>query len=226
MQDDRAQVLAAIRASLPHAHLPMARATLPPRRKSGQGDPAQLVNDFVRELEAVGGVGHIARDDEAAIEIVMELLNESEGRELLAWDDADLGVRGLGEALRAGGYTRLMIDLPHEPEARRAHLLELERASAGITGASAGLADTGSLALVTSASRPRLASLLPPTHIALVHTSQLYPDMSSFLNARADLFHDASNLVLVTGPSRTADIELTLTRGVHGPKFLHVILLP
>lgn len=225
MKDDRARILGQIRVSLQTAHLPAARATIAPRIVRGQGDRPAMIESFRRELEPLGGLAHLAQSDAEAITLVLRLLHEVNGKELLMWDDAEIPVAGLGDALRANGYTRLKVDMPHDGVARKAHLMELERAAAGITGALGGLADTGSLALVSSASRPRLASLLPPTHIALLPTSRLFPDMASFFAANPDVTREASNLVFVTGPSRTADIELTLQRGVHGPKFVHVLLL-
>ncbi len=225
MRDDRAHVLGQIRVSLQTAHLPAARATVPPRVVAGQGERATMIENFRRELEPLGGSSYLARNDEAAIEIILQILAGAGGQELLTWDDSEIPLRGLGDALRINGYTREKIDLPNDAAWRKTKLMELERAAAGITGAFAGLADTGSLALVSSPTRPRLASLLPPTHIAILETARLFPNMASFFSTHPDVIRDASNLVFVTGPSRTADIELTLTRGVHGPKYLHVVLL-
>ena len=225
MRDDRAQVLGQIRVALHTAHLPSARASVPSRAVAEQGDLAEMISSFRRELEPLGGFSYIARDDAEAIELILKILRETKGQDLLTWDDAEIPVRGLGEALRANGYTRHKVEMPNDAVARKNHLLELERATAGITGALAGIADTGTLALVSAPTRPRLASLLPPTHITLLPTARMFPNMASFFAAHPDITRDASNLVFVTGPSRTADIELTLQRGVHGPKFLHLVLL-
>ena len=74
--------------------------------------------------------------------------------------------------------------------------------------------------------RPRLAWLLPARHVALVQVDDVLPDMATFFAdpARATLERIA-HLAFVTGPSRTADIELTLTRGVHGPKAVDIVLV-
>lgn len=225
MNDDKAHVLGQIRLSLQTAHLPAARATIPPRGVTGQGTGRTLIESFRRELEPLGGASYVASSAGQAIDLVLELLRDVGGRDLLMWDDPALPLQGVGDAVRRNGYTRLEIAVPADNSGRRTKLAELERANAGITGALAGIADTGSLALVSSPVSPRLASLLPPAHIALLRTAQLFPDMASFFAAHPDVTRDASNLTFVTGPSRTADIELTLQRGVHGPKFLHVILL-
>ena len=104
-------------------------------------------------------------------------------------------------------------------------LTELDDVRVGLTGAVAGLADTGSLVLVSGPGRGRIASLLPPLHIAMLRVSQLHPTYAAFLAAHPQIEDAGSNLVLITGPSRTADIEMTLTRGVHGPGEVHVVLI-
>ena len=88
------------------------------------------------------------------------------------------------------------------------------------------MSDTGSIALVSGPGRGRLASLLPPVHVALVRRVSMLRSLPDLLLERPDLATAGSNLVCITGPSRTADIEHTLSRGVHGPKEVHVVLIP
>jgi L-lactate dehydrogenase complex protein LldG len=96
----------------------------------------------------------------------------------------------------------------------------------GLTGANGALVDSGTLALVSGPGRGRLASLLPPVHIALVARNKLYPSLPAFLKTHPNVTAEGSNLILITGPSRTGDIEMTLTMGVHGPGEIHVIITP
>jgi len=93
----------------------------------------------------------------------------------------------------------------------------------GVTGALAGLADTGSLVLTAGTGRPLSASLLPEIHIALLRLSDLVPSLADAL--RKPELQAAAAAVVVTGPSRTADIEMALTIGVHGPKEVVVFLV-
>lgn len=93
----------------------------------------------------------------------------------------------------------------------------------GITGALAGIAESGSLVLVSGEGRPLTASLLPDIHIAILRASCLVPTLPDALRLPEIL--TASAAVIITGPSRTADIEMTLTIGVHGPKELHIFLI-
>ncbi len=96
-------------------------------------------------------------------------------------------------------------------------------ADAGISGASAALAETGSVVIESGPGRSRLATLLPPVHIALVAVSSLTPDLFTWAAARRGPL--PANLILVSGPSKTADIEQTLAVGVHGPGRFIVLLV-
>jgi L-lactate dehydrogenase complex protein LldF len=93
----------------------------------------------------------------------------------------------------------------------------------GVTGALAGLADTGTLVLTGGPGRPLSASLLPEIHVVLLRAGDVLPSLPEAL--RLPEVRQAPAAVLVTGPSRTADIEMTLTIGVHGPKEVHVFLI-
>ena len=93
----------------------------------------------------------------------------------------------------------------------------------GVTGALAGIAETGSLVLISGAGQTLTASLLPEVHVAVLKTSRLVPTLADAL--RLPEVRTALAGVIVTGPSRTADIEMTLTIGVHGPGELHVFLI-
>jgi L-lactate dehydrogenase complex protein LldG len=112
-------------------------------------------------------------------------------------------------------------DVPRGEPDRAQKLAEIEKTTIGITGADAALADTGTLALRSGPGRPRLASLSVRTHIALFTPEQLHASWAAWwatLSDCAEWVNGASNLTLISGPSRTADIEMTLTVGVHGPR--------
>jgi len=86
-----------------------------------------------------------------------------------------------------------------------------------VTNAICGLADTGSVLAADDALHP---SLLPEIHIAVLKSKDILPSLSDAMS----LVKDKNSAVFITGPSRTADIEMTLTIGVHGPKEIHVFV--
>ena len=94
----------------------------------------------------------------------------------------------------------------------------------GITYAQAGIAETGTLVLDSSVERNRLVSLVPPVHIAILDASRIYTTLAQTLEVLQRRGELSPAITFITGPSRTADIELTLTIGVHGPQELHVIV--
>jgi L-lactate dehydrogenase complex protein LldG len=100
----------------------------------------------------------------------------------------------------------------------------------GLTGAEAGLADTGTIVVRNGPGHTPLASLLPPAHVAILQAGRIFPDMRAYFSyvgrqpGASEQIHDTSNLVFITGPSRTADIEQTLTLGVHGPRELIIVV--
>lgn len=97
---------------------------------------------------------------------------------------------------------------------------------AGFTTTLGGIAETGSLILWPTTHEPRMMSLVPPVHIALMNTSQLYTTFSEVVKEQGWVDKGMpTNALLVSGPSKSADIEQTLAYGVHGPKALVVIMV-
>jgi L-lactate dehydrogenase complex protein LldG len=227
MTDWRATVLDTIREHATRGALPGARRERPTRPPVLQAaaDPADWAVAFAAELQAAAGHAHMPASPAEALDILMDIVRRHAAGAALAWDDEHLPLPGIRPALAEAGVQVLDATLPVEPAARTARLAELDRAAVGITGALAGLADTGSVALASGPGRGRIVSLLPPVHVALLPVARLYPTMAAFLAAHPDVTRLASNLVFVTGPSRTGDIEQILTLGVHGPREIHVLLL-
>ncbi len=98
-------------------------------------------------------------------------------------------------------------------------------AEAGVTSADFALADTGSLVIFTESHESRLLSLLPPCHIAVIERSKIVPSLDDVLRLRPKPGESSSAMVIITGPSRTGDIEMRLVRGVHGPGEVHVVIV-
>jgi L-lactate dehydrogenase complex protein LldG len=163
--------------------------------------PDELTGIFKMELELVGGHVHHTEDPKQARDVLRTLLQELKARSFIR--SADPVVDSLLEGVVL-------------PQAERP-----ADADVGITGVLAAIANTGTLVLTSEAGRK--ASLLPMTHIALVHEEQIVPGMAQALERHAQELPSA--WVQATGPSRTADIELTLTTGVHGPGVVHVLLM-
>jgi L-lactate dehydrogenase complex protein LldG len=225
MPDSRRDILANIRRSIGAAHLPT-----PPSATSTASSPAApfsaLVEDFAAELTAVSGT-FIATTQAEAPELVVRLVRERSADRSLAWAAGHLPIPKLWQALQGAGVAVADGQVPPSPD--RARMLgDLAGIAVGITGVEAAIAETGTLAVLAGPGRPRLASMSVRTHIALFTPQQLYPSLAAWLAARPDLtdaLRDRSALTFITGPSRTADIEMTLTVGVHGPREVIAMLV-
>lgn len=228
MSDDRFNVMSAVAHRLRAGVMPPAGRLEHPAAPPDPSPPLtrdELIGRFTAEAEALTVVVHRAGDDAAAAAKAREVVSARGATRVLAWDEKWLNCRGVVETLQASGVALEPCWLPRDGAERRQRLAELDDVTVGLTGAVAGLADTGSLALVSGPGRGRIASLLPPLHIAMLRVSQLHVSYAAFLAAHPRIEDVGSNLVLITGPSRTADIEMTLTRGVHGPGEVHVVLI-
>ncbi len=224
MTDSRTEILTRIRQSLPKAYLPDADGdtSLVP---SPPDFTEPLADVFTRALEAVQGVVHLVENQNEARDLLVAEFRTRGVSQVLGWESLDWLVPDLKETLNAAGVELISSILADSD--RKADLLRLEPVPVGLTGASAGLARTGSIIFHADSYHGRLASLLPPVHYAVLCADQLYPDLAAWLSTAGvgSTIADSSNTVIITGPSRTADIAQTLTLGAHGPKELHVVLV-
>lgn len=101
---------------------------------------------------------------------------------------------------------------------------DLFQIDAGITSARGGVADTGAVVLWPTPHEPRLMSLVPPVHIAVLDADTIYNSLSEMMASENWADGMPTNALLISGPSKTADIEFTLVFGVHGPKELIVLI--
>lgn len=166
-----------------------------------------LAEQFCAELHALGGQARrcSAADLPGAI---LQALRSRDIDAIQAWDEACFPA-GLFPALHAGG-----VRIQREPDAAL---------RAGLTGAEAAIAETGSLALTGAPGRPLTASLLPEVHLAVLRAADIMPALPEALRMLG--MRSSSASVLISGPSRTADIEMTLSIGVHGPREVLVFVI-
>lgn len=189
------------------------------------GDRRDWARQFGENLRGVGGSWDLVEQGTAASHVLRLIEQWSDERAVLAWDPETLPVRDLGQLLSASGITIHVPGDMHEGTTRA----RAAEARVGITGVDAAIATTGSLVLVPGPGKSRAASLLPLHHIALVPMSKIYPTLETWLASSIPgdlerLLVESGQVVFVTGPSKSADIELRLTLGVHGPRVVHALV--
>ncbi len=102
---------------------------------------------------------------------------------------------------------------------------ELFQIDAAITTTRGAVAETGAIVLWPDEKEPRLMSLVPPVHIAVLEADRIYSSFCEIIQAEKWPDHMPTNALLISGPSKTADIEMTLAFGVHGPRELIVLII-
>ena len=195
---------------------------LPDRNGVGyQGAGSDPLERFEIEWKAAGGQLHLLHDADAARAKVLDLIQTHQVRKILLGSDPLLTTLDLQQFLQQRGLEVIKVqdlEAATSPEPFFA-------ADIGISGVDFLIAETGSLVMRSSPQQPRSISLLSPVHIAIAEGRQILPDLF-------DLFQHLGNppalpscLTLITGPSKTGDIELRLVTGVHGPGTVHVLML-
>jgi len=178
-----------------------------------------LVQTFREQLEAVGGYCFVVNGQVEATRALNSIIAELQTTPLrarrMAASDAPLVERLMRE-----------IDIKIDEITISPSASDLFGYDVGLTSAQAAIAETGTLILESEYEHHRLVSLLPPVHIAFVEAAHIYPTLGDALTRvrRNGPTEMSRAITFITGPSRTADIELTLAIGVHGPKELYVIV--
>jgi len=216
-------------SALCHAPIEEAKSALTATESSIEPDPAvpedghknhadhSAVEMFRERLEAVGGRCFMVRGEGEAARalkgIISELRATSLPAERIASSNAPLLAR----------LTREIVDAELTAEPSAAELFDYD---VGLTTAQAAIAETGTLVLESDSEHHRLVSLVPPVHIAIVNAQDICLTIGDALKLlqRREVADMSRTITFITGPSRTADIELTLTVGVHGPRELYVIV--
>jgi L-lactate dehydrogenase complex protein LldG len=167
---------------------------------------------FVQKFESLGGKAFRVRNSSAVAPAIADLLVQKHA------------VASNSPFLRKCGVTGLV--QVHAGFTDRDQLKEAcAAADIGITSVDYGLAATGSFVMLSSPNEARMISLLPPAHIAIFPRSRLLANLDELLSILPRPADQTSSMVLITGPSRTADIEQILVRGVHGPGEIYAVIV-
>ncbi|MEE9206139.1 MAG: LUD domain-containing protein [Acidimicrobiia bacterium] len=214
---DKQQFLETVRVALRDGIPPNLLRPLP----DTPNDPIEYTPDLSDTLGAFirsagdSGAELVGTPDEALDVVVRRVLDTVAPKVVAVSNDPECD--GVAETLTSAG---IEISAPNDIAATAA-------ADLGITGAVAGIALTGSVVVDAKRAKGRLASLLPKVHLVLLSTRRIVSTPGDVFRKMDDWFPDGlpSNVVLITGPSRSADIELEITEGVHGPQQLLIALV-
>lgn len=223
------RIRASLRATRPFLEAEAARAPHAPPPFVHPITHDDVVQQFAAELTKLQAYPHLCADDEAALATIADILAQHEAQEVITWDLEKIDLPGLADLLQQRGVRRLDGRIAGDPVQRSTLLQAHERAPVCIAGVDAAIAESATLVVHSGEGRARMASLLAPVFIAVARRAQFVRGLGEAIERikqkYGEVFRNASALTLITGPSRTADIELTLTLGVHGPREVHVVII-
>jgi L-lactate utilization protein LutC len=221
------KLIAGVRGALAHRGVPAHDgAATPPAMPPGEASRrVELVSSFGRELEAVGGhfLGMLTPQDTAAR--IAEVATSLKARTAAVGEGVSDDQAPVGAALESAGIKVIRSFAPGEGGARGAALHEIARCDLAVIEASCAIASTGTLGFVATAARPSSLTLLPPVNLVIVGADRVFADLAGALAMLGTETIASHRVALVTGPSRTADIEKRIVLGVHGPRDLHVAIV-
>ena len=198
------------------------------RRRLAENLPALL--DQLADMAAKGGWNvHRASGTEEAVGQV-EAIVKASGATKIARSAQEVFNQVPVDAALANQGAEITTIARDDENPREVLREEIRQSGVGITGADYAVAETGTLVVLPRKGLSRLVSLVPPVHIALVRAEDLLETLDDLFLLRRLEYHQrdgemGSYLNFITGPSRTADIEMTIVEGVHGPKEVHMIIL-
>jgi L-lactate utilization protein LutC len=167
---------------------------------------------FVQNFETLAGKAFVVPDAAAVVPALSPLL---EGKQVVASNSPYLETCGIT------ALPQVQSGISRRAELRQA----CATADIGITSVEYALAETGTFVMLSSPQEARLISLLPPVHIAVFSSSRILANLNELLSVVPNPAEQTSSMVLITGPSRTADIEQILVRGVHGPGEIYAVIV-
>ncbi len=188
-------------------------------------DVHELIARFTEEATSVRARVYSVSDQLQLVAQLAEICAPCEGQEIALSGAELLAEIDLAAALAARGVSAFVTgETDHDKLVAR-----LADCGVGVTAADYAIAETGTIVLSSDEPNALLVSLLPPVHIALLRSSQIFHTLDDVISKlskeRMGRGDPSRSITLITGPSRTSDVELVLSIGVHGPKELHVIIL-
>jgi L-lactate dehydrogenase complex protein LldG len=213
----RDRILARLR-NAPRPELPRPPSAAPPTDAPASGERATRLKT---RMEAVRAEVHVV-PSETWLDHLKAILAVRKVATLLYAPETAIGkiLRHAWETDATGPFELVAYSGPVETFKERLFAVDV-----AVTAAAGAVADTGALILRPTAAEPRLMSLVPPIHIAVLRAEDIFASLDDAMRAGNWPADMPANMLLISGPSKTADIELILAFGVHGPKELIVLVL-
>ena len=217
-EGSRHRIFSRLQAATRQSPAPVSQPPAMPIKTYSQKEKIEQLKTL---MEAMRTEVHIT-GAENWLDTVEDVLKVREAKRLLYAPGTEIGKALEHQWENAAGDLPQLIPYNQDIEQLKEMVFNVE---AGITSAAGAIAETGALILWPTEKEPRLMSIVPPLHIAVLKANTIHNSLSEVMQKENWPAKMPTNVVLVSGPSKTADIEMTLAFGVHGPKELIVLIL-
>ena len=217
-EGSRDKIFSRLHAATRQAPAPVSQ---PPQMPATTFSTEEKIEKLKTLMEAMRTEVHIT-EGKNWLNTVENILKEREIKSLLYAPETDIGKALANRSQSSGGDLPQLIPYEKEIENLKETVFKVD---AGITSAAGAIAETGALILWPSDKEPRLMSIVPTVHIAVLKADTIYNTLSKVMHQENWPAKMPTNVILVSGPSKTADIEMTLAFGVHGPRELILLIL-
>ena len=217
-EGSRHRIFSRLHAAARQSPVPVSQ---PPAMTIKTYSPKEKIERLITLMEAMRTEVHTTAA-ENWLDTVEDILKVREAKRLLYAPGTEIGEALEHQWENAAGDLPQLIPYKQDIEQLKEMVFNVD---AGITSAAGAIAETGALILWPTEQEPRLMSIVPPLHIAVLKADTIHNSLLEVMQKENWPAKMPSNVVLVSGPSKTADIEMTLAFGVHGPKELIVLIL-
>ena len=217
-EGSRHRIFSRLQAATRQSPIPVSQPPAMPIKTYSQKEKIEQLKTL---MEAMRTEVHIT-GAENWLDTVEDVLKVREAKRLLYAPGTEIGKALEHQWENADGDLPQLIPYNQDIEQLKEMVFNVE---AGITSAAGAISETGALILWPTEKEPRLMSIVPPIHIAVLKANTIHNTLSEVMQKENWPAKMPANVVLVSGPSKTADIEMTLAFGVHGPKELIVLIL-
>jgi len=179
-----------------------------------------IQEQFTAAFKKVGGQVSTAGSDDEVFQEILRICTLESAEKIMLWNHP--GLTALAPQL--SGNNRFEVHWNHDEFTKAELLAAMQDVKIGITWTDYAVAETGSLVLLSSPGKSRSVSLLPDVHVAVLPLDKLYATRVEVFKLLAPQMKHNRSVTLISGPSKTGDIDGKLNVGVHGPKKVYVII--
>jgi len=197
--------------------------TIPEKKKSVEIQTDEtIINKFIETAKKQNWLVHQAQSSNNVLTLIEKILIKTKAKNIVRTNEEIINRLDLNKYLKSKNYKETII-FNKKPLTSEKIKNICSKADIGISSADFAIAETGSIVIIPGSNKSKMVSLLPTTHIVIIHPKLIINSLEELFLKLPEIQKNSS-INIISGPSRTADIEQTIVIGAHGPKEVHLII--